>query len=185
MISHINEVDEYTPSIVVNGDLFVQGLQCELSLEGVVTLTDAIYQSQQRLICDISERKDLFLRPLQYATLRLKHIHDDNQTEITYTLQTQVTFIQKPTIWQSKTLQFLGDVNSTLVLHASTEITSATCQFKSHSSYYFSEYKYQGHRKGRCLLPQLIGSLETLQVNLRQEVGDKYVFTNWLDVQLI
>lgn len=45
LISHINEVDEYTPSIVVNGNLFVQGLQCELSLEGVVTLTDAIYQS--------------------------------------------------------------------------------------------------------------------------------------------
>ena len=44
-IEHLNSVDEYTPSIIVNGAMFIEGLECELSVEGVMTLTQALFIS--------------------------------------------------------------------------------------------------------------------------------------------
>jgi hypothetical protein len=50
-IDEVNEVDEETPSIILNGNNFIEGLECELTVNSVMTSTDAIYITSERVEC--------------------------------------------------------------------------------------------------------------------------------------
>ena len=68
------------------------------------------------------------------------------------------------------------------------EIGEATCQFKSHDSYYFSSFvPSEAHFGGVCYMPQILGEVESIELALRFDDfdGSKYSYTNWFSFTLI
>ena len=84
--------------------------------------------------------------------------------------------------------QYIADVNQTIEVAANMEIGEATCQFKSHDSYYFSSFvPSEAHFGGVCYMPQILGEVESIELALRFDDfdGSKYSYTNWFSFTLI